>query len=950
MRCLSEDAVMQFVQGELATAAAAEVERHLDECAECRDLMAAVGRMLPPADAPASLVSGGPVGAPAAPIQRGTTVGRYVILDLIGTGGMSVVYSAYDAELDRKVALKLLRPDTARGAHAAEVRARLLREAQALARLAHPNVVAVFDAGTFRDEIFLAMELVEGPTLAAWLREPRPWRQVVTMFQQAGAGLGAAHAAGLVHRDFKPDNVLVGPDRRARVVDFGLARPVADLDGVAADGATERGESALTRPGARPGTPAYMAPEQHRGQAADARSDQFSFCVALYEALYGQRPPAPEEAIGPAAETRVHAPAPDRRPPAWLRRVVLRGLSAAREDRYPSMGALLAALTRSPRRRWYRAAGIAAAVVLLGAAGLGVRAHGVRQRAQCRADARLVGVWDAPRRAATRAAFLATGAPRAATAWRELEARLDAYATAWVAARTAACEATPRGGQSTEVRELRLQCLDWRLEELRALTTLLEQADAMLVAQAGFIVEKLTPLDGCAATTALMRRPRPPRDPRARAQVDELRTRLVKARVLHHAGRAREALVTIREIAAGARAAGHQPVEAEALWALGIALRVAGDIEEAEGVLWQAAAVAGACGHDEAGAGVWIDLIWVSAGRGGNPAKLTMAARYAQQAAAALERLGGLAHLEARLSHSLAMLATERGRFKEAQAHCERNLALVGKASPALSSWQATALQGLGEVVVAQGRLTEGVALEERALAIRERELGPDHPRLADYLSPLAAARVAQGRPEEGLALARRALALARQGYRAGHPLVGEALAVAGRSYAALGRYDEALAHHREAVALYRARGPDDPRAAAAMDDVGTVLRLKGRLPEAALEHQRALAILARAVEPDHPELARGLHELGETLRLQGEVAGALDALERALAIREKAAIPPADLAATRFALAQTLAAAGRDRPRARELAVLARAGYAGAEGRHEAQVTAIRRWLERVR
>src|SRR4051812_10268762 len=237
---------------------------------------------------------------PGEPLPRGSAVGRYVVLERIGSGGMGVVYAAYDPELDRKVALKLLRPD--RAGAAGEAALRLQRGAQAIARLSDPHVVAVYDAGTFGDQVFVAMELMEGRTLRQWLGEgKRGWREIVDVFVAAGRGLAAAHAAGLVHRDFKPDNVLLGTDGRVKVADFGLARPVGDADPGGGEAALmespgSRGLLAtpLTEWGVAMGTPAYMAPEQLRGERADARSDQFSFCVALWEALYGRKPFAGE--------------------------------------------------------------------------------------------------------------------------------------------------------------------------------------------------------------------------------------------------------------------------------------------------------------------------------------------------------------------------------------------------------------------------------------------------------------------------------------------------------------------------------------------------------------------------------------------------------------------------------------------------------------------------------
>src|SRR5262245_37690244 len=205
---------------------------------------------------------------------------------------MGVVYAAYDPELDRRVALKLLH-----AGGSVEARKRLLREAQAMARLAHPNVIAVHDVGTWGDEVFVAMEFVEGPTLAERVRDEEPgWREVLDLYLQAGEGLAAAHVAGIVHRDFKPQNALVGRDGRVRVLDFGLARGTGALPPREAEEGPDSGAAPgllvtpLTRSGSRMGTPAYMSPEQFEGLPADELSDQFSFCVALYEALYGERP------------------------------------------------------------------------------------------------------------------------------------------------------------------------------------------------------------------------------------------------------------------------------------------------------------------------------------------------------------------------------------------------------------------------------------------------------------------------------------------------------------------------------------------------------------------------------------------------------------------------------------------------------------------------------------
>jgi WD40 repeat protein len=339
-------------------------------------------------------------GAPA----ESSRIGRFAVLRKLGAGGMGVVYAAYDEELDRKVAVKLVLP----GHDDPDASARSRREAQALARLSHPNVVQVYEVGEYQGSVYLAMEFIQGQTLRAWqTRTPRRWQDIVAMYLQAGRGLAAAHARNLVHRDFKPDNVLVGDeDQRARVLDFGLARaPASDLSPgtssptkVGADlllraadpdlphGTETRAEPApLTTPGAVLGTPAYMAPEQLAGEQADARSDIFSFCAALHEALHGVRPFAGEhahslyEAILRGGPTRAAPPADV---PAWLQRIVDRGLLADPSARWPAMEPLLLALSRDPTR-WRRRAALAGlGLILLGLGVLGLLTLRERQQAE----------------------------------------------------------------------------------------------------------------------------------------------------------------------------------------------------------------------------------------------------------------------------------------------------------------------------------------------------------------------------------------------------------------------------------------------------------------------------------------------------------------------------------------------------------------------------------------
>ena len=373
--CLSEDDVLAFADGRLASDALARVERHLASCVDCSRWLAEVARLTPSGDDASR-------SEPAIIVEEGASVGRYVIERLVGQGAMGCVYAARDPELDRVVALKIL---NAR-AYAPDLAARLQREAKAMARISHSEVITVYDAGRHGDQLFIAMELVDGGTLRQWLAEkPRPWRDIVDVFVRAGRGLAQAHDAGLVHRDFKPDNVLVGRDGRVRVTDFGLARVVREepsSDERAAEGSDGEADEAapdsgVTRTGVLLGTPAYMAPEQLGGATPDVRSDIFSFCVALYEALYGERPFAGKTMRELLPEKRGNLVRPEpagTSVPPRLRRALLAGLRADPAERYASMDECLAAVERAARPS--RAPIVAGAVALaaIAAIALGVPA------------------------------------------------------------------------------------------------------------------------------------------------------------------------------------------------------------------------------------------------------------------------------------------------------------------------------------------------------------------------------------------------------------------------------------------------------------------------------------------------------------------------------------------------------------------------------------------------
>jgi serine/threonine protein kinase len=368
---LDDNAASEFVSGTLSASALSKVEGHLASCRECRALVAALAAD-PATDSAAvtfqHLTSVSSVSElPRRPPSSGDRVGRYLVLSALGAGGMGVVFAAWDPHLGRKIALKLLRSSFASSSK--DARTRLRREAQAIAQLSHPNVVSIYDVGTTDDgALYIAMEFVEGDTLTSWLRSyPRTWREIVDVFRQAARGLLAAHSVGLLHRDFKPDNVLVGGDGRVRVTDFGLARSVLVPDEAAqAQPVMSALDVALTATGTVLGTPRYMPPEQLTGPDLDARSDQFSFCVALYEALYGRHPlPGGTSVAMLDHGDRAAAPPAGSKVPPALGRAVLRGLERERARRFSSMGALIDALEVRLPRSPMRYAGLATLAILV---------------------------------------------------------------------------------------------------------------------------------------------------------------------------------------------------------------------------------------------------------------------------------------------------------------------------------------------------------------------------------------------------------------------------------------------------------------------------------------------------------------------------------------------------------------------------------------------------------
>ena len=806
-------------------------------------------------------------------------IGRYAVASRLGAGAMGVVYRAYDPSLQRDVAVKIMLPSRASSP------GRMRREATALARLNHPNVIEVFEVGEHEGGVYIAMELVEGKSLQEWLQERPNLDTVVDVLCGAGRGLAAAHDAEIVHRDFKPANVLLGDDGRPRVMDFGLAEAelpasVSDVS-IETDKAMATSDSTVT--GGIVGSPAYISPEQWEGRPATIASDQWSFAVTLYEACHGKRPfrGASIPALCQSVMQGTIDPSPVRLP-GWLDRVLLRGLAHDPADRFASVADMIAAI-EADRKRVSRLPWLAVGV---GAAGL---AGGVwwstppaTPTPHCEAGAaELADVWDAARRDQIAARLRDATPERVSHTATAVTASLQGLADSWLAARREACEATQVRGDETEVEmDERLRCLIRSRRKFGAVVDLLAHGDASVLDRAVTLVDSLPHANACLAADNRDARPAPPAAIAER--VAQLEGDLAQAEVrLIGAGKPREAIALTEPVVQAARQLGFEPLLAESLRNLGWQQHQAGDLAHAGENLLGAFERAEAVGDDEVAYRAAQSLAFLEGHTRGHFAE---GLRWARTAEARLERLESPGDVKTGVLHqTIGNILWKKGDFVEARAEFDQALALRRRAHGPEHTAVAQSLASLGMVLLNLGEFDAAEAALDDALKIYEARLGPEHADVGWALNARAAAYARRGDYQGGRAVLERAVTIFERDPSEHPARLAHVLTNLGTAVGAMGETQLALAHIERAVHLLEALDTSPGPLAATLSQLAEVHRNLGNIDE-------AIALLYRAGLLDDAQSVRSGSAAGRLTNiavLHMEVGRATKALEELAKARE---------------------------------------------------------------
>jgi tetratricopeptide (TPR) repeat protein len=803
---------------------------------------------------------------------------------------MGVVHASHDPVLDREVAIKLIAPQVGggpsrdrtdpdgtmsrvfhtRGAEASSATgiddARLLEEARALARVAHPSIVEVFDVGVCEAGVFIAMALVDGEPLRTFAAAHRlDWPVALALHVQAGEALAAAHRVGIVHGDFKPDNVLVAARAtteagtpRVKVVDFGLARAIGRSEPPSADG-----RDGLTLFG----TPAYLAPECWSDAAREPSADQFAFFVSLFESIVGRRPYPRASSL--AALLQHLSAGPDLAElevPTRLRSAIARGLDPEPSRRFATMDDALVELRAiTAPARSNRVAYVAAGLVVPVALAFVLWPDSEQPPpdpaalAACDRDAQAIeDVYSDEARAEISAAL----AEHSDTATRTLTL-LDDYASAWSLARANSCKAElARDADATTLASARAQCFDERKAELGGLVEQLAAADDAIARHAVRWAADLPRIATCGDAAALSRHPAWPTDPAVRSRIAEAHRMLVRADRMAATNRADEAIALVDGPLAEAEAIGDQALLARALYSRGRALALAGRYDEAAAALERGYFAASEIDGDGA-AELATELASLL---GSKLARFDDAMTWVRHAETALASVGGdPGEPAARLDVVLAGIEMRRGRLEAALAPATRardiRAALFGADHHAVASAELT----LGSALAQLDRVAEAQTHFDRAREGLVHALGPDHLDLAPVEHNLAMAAAKQERYDEARTHAQRSLAIRERWLAPDHPDVATSLTGLANADLGLGRLDDAARSFARAQEIReRAFGPDHPAVAETLGNVAKVANERGDCGAAVTALTRALAIVQRGKDP-RSQLRFGL-ALGDAL------------------------------------------------------------------------------------
>ncbi len=797
-------------------------------------------------------------------------VDRYVIGREVGAGGLGVVFEAWDPKLERPVAVKLVRPQSGnpRGA------ARFLREAQALARLNHPNVVSVYSHGTCDDAetVYVVMQFIDGQTVGEWSEEPRSFEEIRDVYLAAGKGLAAAHAEGVVHRDFKPGNVMIDAEGNVQVLDFGLAlvagagtRSDVDSDAIFAPSVDvdEEADERLTQDGIVMGTPRYMAPEQHLGRHVDAASDQFSFCLALLRTLRRGRDVYEAKGHRELAAAKLRGRVTPRLPtdlaPEWMEDVLRRGLCGKPEERWPSMAALLDAMRHAPRRRWPIAVGVG--LLCAGAVGLALPS----QDTECtRGASRLVTAWgDANDAEIGSALSEALGAVRGPQTFERLRSTFDEDAKAWADVYTQACTEHAAGHLESVAFDGRMACLRSRARQREALLNRVEEGEAAVLRDLAVSLLQLEEIDDCAQDSALAARSPMPKDATARAAVIDVRAKLVTVPAMARDGDFEGASAVLDAQAAAAKDIGFEPLFAEVQKASGELRVERGEYEPAAESFEEALSAAVSSGHDLMAVECAAALVYLYAIRLN---RTQDAEQMLSRAKALVERAGDPPNLRQRVGSVEALLLNRLQSYEEAKRVLEELIPTL----PKETQWQryqlTTLLNNLGLQYQELGEYDKAVEMLEEALSIRSELFGADHPKIGGLHlnignSLVRGAKLADAEPHFD-----RAIELMTQGYGKEHVELSRPYISRGVVRKKQGRFEEARADYEHALTLLE--GKNSPaQEAMVLANLGNLDKRTGRLESALQRHQAALAIREEQLGPKALDVAESLSDIGSLHR-----------------------------------------------------------------------------------